>query len=114
MEVSFLRTNQALVGFKQDCLGSSLCYSRFSGTTFNNVIRFQWSFHFNHHRFLQHRFRILVTLVFVAIIAFKGIGIGYWILSVFVAIIAFYGIGIGYWILLVFVAIIAFYSIGIG
>jgi hypothetical protein len=34
-------------------------------------------------------------LVFVAIIAFKGIGIGYWILLIFLAIIAFYSIGIG-------------------
>jgi len=33
MEVSFLRTNQALVGFKQDCLGSSLRYSWFSEIT---------------------------------------------------------------------------------
>jgi hypothetical protein len=36
-------------------------------------------------------------LVFLAIIAFKGIGIGYWFLLVFLAIIAFKGIGIGYW-----------------
>ena len=92
MEVKFLRTNQALVGFKQDSFGPT---GPLLMETWNNLSGFSGlflSFEFSsqgaldsvslvrHHRLLQHRHWILVFFGFSALLFTAQLS-GYWLFS---------------------------------